>query len=234
MNVEFQSVLNEFLLTLEEVDILLSSAEACIGLEAKYAAYNKSALLLLSGKFENFVEIIAEEYVYLVNNLNLRSSLLPEAMRLHHTFSIIGELQRYKNTSQLAEVKKLLSEIGSIWVSDVSFDHLNIDCKFSYGKHGEKELMDLFSPIGIKDVFSEVEVFIVDEGIGDERTMKRVDFKGVFNSVMNMRNNILHQNASPNLTHGSIREYELIFQGFAKAVIDVMDTQLDALIAAAH
>ena len=232
MNSELQDSLSDFLRTLEEVDILLSSAEECIHEETKYAAYNKSALLLLSGKFENFVETITEQYVFLVNKLNLRSSLLPEEMRLHHTYAIIDKLsKKSKNSSQSDEVKRMLSEIGSIWVSDTNFNQLNIDCKFAYGKHGESELVKLFKPIGIKDVFLEVEVFIPDSNSDDFSAEKRkVDFKGIFNSVMNMRNNILHQDASPSLTDKSIREYKLSFQSFAEAVTNKLDNNLNKLI----
>lgn len=230
MNSELQDALDDFARTLEEVEILLSSAEVCIGEEAKYAAYNKSALLLLSGKFENFAELIAEEYVFLVNKLNLRSSILPEAMRLHHTYSIISKLDKFKNLSQFDEVKKILTEIGSIWVSDINFNQLIIECKFAYGKHGEKELLKLFSPIGMSDVFAEVEVFIPGETIGDEQARKRVDFKGVFNSVINMRNNILHQDATPSLTHESIREYMLVFRDFAESLVNVLNNNLNNLV----
>ena len=232
MNSELQDSLSDFLRTLDEVDILLSSAEECIHEETKYAAYNKSALLLLSGKFENFVETITEQYVFLVNKLNLRSSLLPEEMRLHHTYAIIDKLsKKSKNSSQSDEVKRMLSEIGSIWVSDTNFNQLNIDCKFAYGKHGESELVKLFKPIGIKDVFLEVEVFIPDSNSDDFSAEKRkVDFKGIFNSVMNMRNNILHQDASPSLTDKSIREYKLSFQSFAEAVTNKLDNNLNKLI----
>lgn len=233
MNDQLLDVLNEFLGTLEEVEILLTSAEINIGEEIKYVTYNKSALLLLSGKFENFVELIAEQYVFLVNNLNLRSSLLPEIMRLHHTYSIITKLEKYQSTNQINDAKKVLSQIGTLWVTDHNFNKLEIECKFSYGKHGEKELTKLFSPIGISDVFVEVEVFIPNENLDDEKT-KKVDFKGIFNSVMNMRNNILHQDASPSLTHDSIRKYKLIFANFAEAITTLLDKNLQALIEIAN
>lgn len=238
MNPELQDTLNEFLLTLEEVDILLSSAEKSISEETKYATYNKSALLLLSGKFENFVELVAEEYIFLVNNLNLRSSLLPETIKLNHTYSIIKQLdkqlERGISLDESGTITRLLNEIGQIWVLDAAFNKLNINCKFSYGKHGEKELVKLFSPLGISDIFAEVEVSIPDENIGNEQTQKKVDVKGIFNSVMNMRNNILHQNASPSLTHKSVRDYKFALQGFAEAVCVVLDNKLNLLIDAAN
>lgn len=233
MNPELRGIGIDFLRTLEEVDILLTSAEVEIREEAKYAAYNKSALLLLASKFENFVEIAAEVYVYLVNGLNLRSSLVPESLKLHHTFSMVSKLENYKTkkSDNHTEIKELLGEIGTLWALDAQFNRLNVPCKFNYGKHGEKELVKLFSPIGIKDIFVEVDVYIPDESMGTEGTQKKVDFKGTFNSVVSMRNNILHQNASPNLTHEFIREQKLIFQNFAEALLTVLQGNLEHLLA---
>jgi hypothetical protein len=44
---------------------------------------------------------------------------------------------------------------------------------------------------------------------------KPIDFKGVFNSVTAMRNNILHADASPNLNTNQIREFRRHFENFA-------------------
>jgi hypothetical protein len=229
MNEELQSVQDEFLLSLAEVDILLSSAEACTKDEAKYAAYNKSALLLLSGKFENFVEAVAEEYVFIVNNLNLRSSKIPDVMKLHHSYALLNKLENARKNGQ-DDAKKILEEIGAVWVTNVNFNKLDIECKFNYGKHGEKELKKLFIPIGIDDIFEAVEINFCKENVEDDEKLQKIDFKGVFNSVMNMRNNILHQNASPNLTLDRIREYQGIFKMFAAALVVLLDNYYTQLI----
>jgi hypothetical protein len=233
MNTDLHEILTDFLHTLKEVDVLLSSAEQCVTEEDKYPAFNKSALLLLSGKFENFVEVLTEEYISQVSSLNLRSSIVPEAMKLHHSYAILSKVDSHKNNGKLDEVKQILNEIGEMWTRDTSIGTLNIECKFSYGKHGDKELQKLLAPIGIRDVFADVDVYVVEESIGDEPATKKVDFRGAFNSVVHMRNNILHQNASPSLTHVTVREYKLVFQGFAQALVRVLDNTLDSLIGTA-
>jgi hypothetical protein len=228
MHSDLQAVLDDFLNTLEEVNILLSSAETCLTDNVKYAAYNKSALLLLSGKFENFIESIAEQYVFIVNQLRLPSNLIPEIMRLHHSLAVISKID-VRNSGKLDEIIRIFSELSPIWATNIEFSDLRIECKFAYGKHGENELKKIFIPLGIEDVFVQVEVFIPDENIIDTVTLKKVDFKGIFNSVMGMRNNILHQNASPNLTHESVREYRIVFESFSQKLAQVLDTNINAL-----
>lgn len=229
MHSDLEVVLNDFLNTLKEVDILLEAAESSVSEEIKYAAYNKSALLLLSGKFENFIESIAEQFVFIVNQLKLPSSLIPETMRLHHTLGMLNKIESYKNAGKSDEIKKILSAISPIWITDIEFNELKIECKFAYGKHGENELKKLFIPLGFEDIFIKVEVLIPDENIVDTAALKKIDFKGVFNSVMGMRNNILHQNASPNLNHQTVRDYQIVFKSFSNALVNVLDMEINSL-----
>lgn len=230
MHSDLESVLSDFTSTLKEVSVLLIAAETCVEEEIKYATYNKSALLLLSGKFENFIEVLAEQYLYIVNSLKLRSSLIPKAMRIHHTLGMLDEIMDYRNAGKYDEIIKRFPNLSSLWVVDVEFDELRFECKFNYGKHGESELKQLFSPLGIDDVFSQIDVFIFDENTPDGSSLKKIDFKGVFNSVMWMRNNILHQNASPSLTHISVGEYKIVFENFSKALTDSLDKKLTELM----
>ena len=83
--------------------------------------------------------------------------------------------------------------------------------------------------LGIEDVFLQVEVLIPDENMVDMTALKKIDFKGMFNSVMGMRNNILHQNASPNLTHDTVRKYQIVFESFSKALANVLDANINSL-----
>jgi hypothetical protein len=231
MHADIEAVLQDFLNTLEEVTILVSAAESSVADEVKYAVYNKSALLLLSGKFENYIESVAEQYVFVVNQLNLPANRIPDILRLHHALGILSKVDLYRNNGRADEIKKIFSEVSSIWITELTFNSLKIDCKFTYGKHGENELKKLFVPLGIEDVFVRVKVFVPEENLSDGLlTTREVDFKGVFNSVMGMRNNILHQNASPNLTHTAIKEYQLAFEVFSKALAQELDSYISALL----
>jgi hypothetical protein len=74
----------------------------------------------------------------------------------------------------------------------------------------------LFERIGITDIFVEIKVTEKVETVStDELQVRLVDFRGVFNSVCSMRNNILHQDESPNLNTGEIEQYRQQFESFA-------------------
>ncbi len=228
MNADWESLLTDFIATLREVDILLVSAESSVADEVKHATFNKSALLLLSCKFENFVELLVEQYVYAINTFRLPSDRIPEPLRLHHTFQVLGKIEQQRNSGQIDVVKQAFCDIATLWITSNPFDQLTVDNKFAYGKHGEKELIKLFRPIGINDVFAEIEVNVHDDTSENGADFKRVDFKGMFNSVMNMRNNILHQNATPSLTPGTIRDYKIAFECFSENIVAKLSASLQA------
>lgn len=217
MNIEFDSFA-DFYSSLEEVEVLIESAEANADDERKYVTYNKSAVLLLAGKFENFVESLAEEYIYFVNSFNLRVDYIPQPLRLQHTIKILRKLENFRQSNNVDEILAHITELGSLWGSQQNFGTLSVECKFSYGKHGGKELEKLFANIGIQNIFEQVKVYRIQETLLADNTKLEVDVKTIFNSVTNIRNNILHQDATPNLTIESIKEYKLTLQDFAKAL----------------
>jgi hypothetical protein len=149
-------------------------------------------------------------------------------LKLHHSYKSLEKLNIHINKNDVDEIKKRFYELGTIWVSNDNFGNLDIDCKFAYGKHGENEFRKLFNQLGINDVFQEINVFVPDETLGTD-TKTQIDFRGIFNSVIGMRNNILHQDATPSLTHSDIRKYKTIFQIFAEQLTITLDSQLSGI-----
>jgi hypothetical protein len=178
------------------------------------------------GKFESFVEMFCEIFVFEVNQKNLPSDRIPDVLRIHHTQSKMVKLSQHFDRSEYEEAAKLLTQVGQIWATSNKFGGLSIPSKLSFGKHGEHELVKLFRPIGINDVFEVVEVWTLDE---DAATRTKVDFRGVFNSVTYMRNNILHEDATPTLTHRSIAEQKGIFVQFSESLVEELDRRLSLL-----
>lgn len=231
MNEELFDVLDEFHETLIEVEVLIDSAERDQQDQKRYSTYLKSALLLLSGKFENFVELAADTYVYLLNKNNIVASKIPERIRLKHTYVVLDNIQKKKNIpASERDIIRMLNEIGAIWIqADQPFSNLQLECKFSYGKHGSEELIKLFSVIGIENIFDQVDVMLPDAT--DPNILTKIDFKGTFNSITGMRNNILHQNASPNLTYVDVKNNLLIIKSFSTGLTNLLDSTINALVA---
>ena len=225
MEIEIESI-KHFLSSLEEVEVLIASAEANITNEKKYAAYNKSAILLLTGKFENFAESLAEEYIFFINSFKLSAHEIPQSLRLQHTYRVLRKLDSQKQYNNVKGMMDSFSEISSLWNSEQKFNTLSIECKFSYGKHGEKELEKLFASIGIEKLFEEVKVYETQETLLEDNENVEIDIKGIFNSVTNIRNNILHQDDTPNLTIDSIKRYRSILQDFAQTLASTLTNKL--------
>jgi hypothetical protein len=187
----------DFLESTQEAQLLLELATNNRERERVCSALNKAGLVLLSGKFEAFAESIAEDYVFRINEVCARVSDIPLVLRVQHTLNSIGKIDRLNAFERRDDIAELFGEIGRFWDGGTRPPQLNIDCKFSYGKHGEKELRNLFRIIGVQDVF---ELVGVHPSEAPEVEIGQMDFKGVFNSMTNIRNNILHQDATPTLT----------------------------------
>jgi hypothetical protein len=215
--------------TLAEVDALLALAADNEEDETRYAATNKAAILLLTGKFESFAELLAAEFIYHINALNPSPGAIPLALRLGHTVDAIGELGLLLQHEHKREkaVEKLV-ELGALWGRDDPFVVLNVDCKFSYGAHGEAELRKLFAKIGFDDVFAEVLISEEVESMGASDS-NPVDFRGCFNSVTNLRNNILHHDATAELTWGAVRKHRDTFEQYAEALTRAASERLQAI-----
>jgi hypothetical protein len=216
----------DFISTLTEVQVLLRAAELHERNETEYAAFNKSALLLLASKFENFAESIAEDYIACINSLQLCYELISHELKLRHTFKTLANIENYKLKHKKVDAVSTFTKLGELWSSNSNCTDLNVDCKFSYGKHGEAELSKLFSAIGIDNIFEKIQVIKQQETILDNTPAIEADFKGTFNSVNWIRNNILHQDASPSLTTRMVRDYEEEFKIFARELEKYLNNEL--------
>jgi hypothetical protein len=228
--------LDDYQASLCEVDILCDAAEANQAAAAKYATFNKAALLLIAGKFESFVEAIISEFIYQLNQGKLPSQKIPPSIRLQHTFTLLKDFDKIVNAKhKYPEAEELFAQLGRLWASHESCTYLEITAKFSYGKHGEAELVKLFEKIGVDDIFESVKLTEnVDSVSEDMPVVKTIDFRGKFNSVCAMRNNILHEDATPDLNSEGVREYTRLFKEFAIRLDSYLASNLSAIKANAE
>ena len=210
---------NDFFQSLEEIQTLLVLAEEHSEDEAKLGILLKSALVMLGGKFEAFAEEIAEEFVFEVNSLELKSDAVPLPLKVHHTLGAIKVTDQYKNKDRIVDAEKLFTEIAKLWHENSDAPKLKIECKFNYGKHGENELIKLFWNIGIEDIFDYI---IIEEDhetiLLDNPEKVRIDFRADFNSLVKIRNNILHQDSAPELTLQKIQNWSKLMKMFAETL----------------
>ncbi|MDP8212121.1 MAG: HEPN domain-containing protein [Candidatus Zapsychrus exili] len=214
MKIDFESE-KKFREAVEEVELLTFVAEAYEREELLYVVCNKSALLLLIAKFEAFVVNIICEYIVLINKLNLGTRHIPTALKLKHTFSKIGNVDYLKHPHKTTEAIKIFQDIGLLWIKEKKFNKLQIDSKFSFGKHGSKEIDNLFHETGLHDIFSNIKIYKKTSSALGSSHNEKIDFKGMLNSVVCIRNGIIHEDATPSLTHLDINEYTTRFMQFS-------------------
>jgi hypothetical protein len=223
---------DDFAATLAEVELLLrESDEAAPGGpredERRAAVLNKAALLLLTGKFEAFLETAAEDFLFAVNQVGGATRFVPPRMLAEHSVKAVTGVDSKLSSGDVVGVAAIFAGLAKTWGNVEPCTDLSIACKFNYGKHGESEVIRLFKRFGVDDVFARVPV--IDDSMEryEGQAPSRVDVKGIVNSLTGIRNNILHQDESPTLTADGLRKQSVTLQKFAiglvKALQDVVD-----------
>ncbi|WP_432799925.1 MAE_28990/MAE_18760 family HEPN-like nuclease [Poriferisphaera sp. WC338] len=207
--------------TLQEVEILLAEAEGFDEDRKKLVVLNKAAFLLLVGKFEAYIENLVEEFVFAINSLELRAAHVPERLLAEHSVQIVKNVKDHLNNGKLEKVNSMFIDLSRYWAEIEPCNSLNISNKFSYGKHGEKELIKMFKRCGIESIFDEIVLYDPQEKY-DSNEDSVLDIKGIFNSITNMRNNILHQDETPTLTVGNVKYYKNILVQLAECLEELL------------
>ncbi|WP_353096368.1 HEPN domain-containing protein [Empedobacter brevis] len=178
---------DDFKEAIKEIQVLVENANNFQNDILKYGTFNKASIVLLCGKFESFIESFLEEYCYEITS-NYTNDKLEENIKHHLTDVLITELEKKKNNKN--KRIEIITKFNMLYGSEEILCHdYTIDCKFSYGKHGEGEVKKLLKKFGFED-FVELE--------------ENKEFYKNFNSLNHLRNNILHEDSTPTLTHNDV------------------------------
>lgn len=176
-----------------EIDMLLDYASDNTGDIKRYQTFIKASVVLLSTKFEVFLEDFIDEHsrMFLAGHTNSTISTELKNKYIDTAINLVKETNnRTKKNQYLSMVSKLLINSGE---SISTFSSIRPSTKFSFGKHGQKEIEALFERHGLK-------TFITSEQIHDSLQ--------IMNSLFSIRNNVIHEDASPTLTHQTIKDHE--------------------------
>lgn len=193
----------DFRSNLNEIDILMSYARANQKSVAKYKLFIKTAIVLLCSHFEVFIEAFISEHVDVLKSC-YNSGNMPQFMKdnyIDDTLKLFkSQTAKGKNSRQLKALFKLHDSV-SVKMSELSDLELNL--KFSIGKHGQKEVEHLFVKFGL-DSFVESQSFIKP-------------FK-LINSAIGIRNNIIHEGSAPTLTYEDLVKYKEASRDFVNGL----------------
>lgn len=190
-----------------EVDMLLDYASNNTGNIKQYQMFIKASVVLLSTKFEVFLEEFIDEHsrMVLAGHTNATISTELKNKYIDTAVDMVRETNnRTKKNQYLSMVSKLLTNSGE---SISTFSSIRPSTKFSFGKHGQKEIEALFERHGLK-------TFITSEPIRNSLQ--------IMNSLFSIRNNVIHEDASPTLTHQTINDHKDIIMHF----VDLLENDI--------
>lgn len=179
--------------SMSEIDTILSYASHNTANIEKYQMFNKIAIVLLSTKFEVFIEEFIEEHSMKTINGHTNTTL-PVALRNAYIDTAVEKTDNVKSRADKnSYLQSLLKLMGNDGASISGISNIRPSVKFNYGKHGQKEIEAIFDRHGMG-------AFI--------KSVQPQACLAMLNSLIAIRNNVIHQDASPGLTHQTIKDHK--------------------------
>lgn len=238
MSEKFDS-LEKFNKSLKEVEFLIDKVDKVDKIKLSQEnrnesnIYLKSALILLTAKFEAFLENSILDYISAVNDFNLINTNIPETLKINHASNFLDEtklLEKIKHRPKYSEVCEDLKNLSELFGPSINFNQIKISNKFNYGAHGSNEIEKLFTKIGLDDIFEKILIYKYEITIdSNEKLPTKVDFKNIINRLTDIRNNILHQDNAISFTIKDLNEYCDYFQQFSNELIKLLNEQISRL-----
>jgi len=227
MTASFSSV-EDFNKSLSEVRIILKRAEKSQRNRKEYDICIKSALLFLVAKFEAFLEDLISDYVQIIESKELCPVDLPEVLKLHYADKLINDKFISELRNHKPSVLRTIMRLSKFCMGQEAVNSIDIDKSFDYGKHGQKAINKLFSRIGIENILSTCTIYEMRETLtGSSRVY--IDIAGDINALTNHRNNILHSDITPSVTHQQINTYHKHLMQFSRKAGKVLGLKLYGL-----
>lgn len=179
--------------SMSEIDIILSYAAHNTSNIKKYQMFNKIAIVLLSTKFEVFIEEFIDEHS--MKSISGHTNItFPAALKNAYIDTAVEKTENVKSRGDKNNyLQSLLKLLGNDGVSLSGIGNIRPSIKFNYGKHGQKEIEAMFDRHGMG-------AFI--------KTPPSQACLTMLNSLIAIRNNVIHQDASPGLTHQTIKDHK--------------------------
>lgn len=218
----------DFKVALSEVDIILSYAKRNQRHRERHSIFTKTAVILLVSKFEAFLEDSIKDYVRALENLGLKPEELPDILKLNCLDKLVSERFVSDVRKQRSRVFKTIERMIKTCYGEEEIALIDIDTSFDYGKHGEAAIKKLFSRIGIEDIFQSCQVFEAHETLARTAPLSLpINVAADINALTNIRNRILHGDATPSLTHRQVDDYRRHIIEFSSKIVDKLETEID-------
>ncbi len=192
--------------------------------------YFKVIILLLCAKLEKFVKDSTNEYISSLLSLNLTKEQLPPTFVkevIKNEVQKINEktVERYIENTRCQERSKVFS---LIWDSKYLLKNLEKDdFVVSISNNGTTEFKDTYKKIGFPDIINNLSDYQQETNIGGFVTSTAYSVAEKINKVIKLRHEIIHDDATPNITKTDIDLYVEIFKNFVEQIDMVLTQKLN-------
>jgi len=195
--------------------------------------YYKVIILFLCTKLEKYVVDSAKEYIIGIKNKGIKSKLLPNGLKeliLQNELDKIQKVGIHKYSIG-NEYKNGAVNFSLIWDDSFVISYLDEDDFYiELSKHGTNTINDMYKKIGFDALVEKVPNYEIIDIVAGVSTIVSNSVENILNKIVGMRNNIIHQDATPSITKQDI---ELFIQ-VSKHFVVWIDKYLDKELAKIH
>lgn len=216
---------DEFISNINEVSFLNSKVDGDIQNDK---VLFKSIILLLCAKLEKFVKDSTKEYIKEIINLKLKQDEIPTALIkeiINNEIEKINSvtIENYITKSYNQERAKIFS---IIWDKKFVLNTLNADeFVISISNNGTTAFKNVYKKIGLPNIIQELNDY-KQADLYSETSFSIVDN---IDRVIKLRHEIIHNDATPQITHTEISLYINIFTDFVLQIDKRMTEELQKL-----
>ena len=195
--------------------------------------YFKSIVLLLCAKLEQYVKDSTKEYIDALLEAELTKSTFPEKFIVEIINNELSKIQErgvetYIKNDRCKERARIFS---LIW--DESYKIIGLpkeEFAVSISNNGTTAFTDTYKKIRLPDIIKNLKDYSKNtETMGVSTTITR-SVPDTINKLICMRNNIIHDDATPPITSNEILLYIEIGEDFVKQIDDILVSELQTVI----
>lgn len=222
---------DKFFETIEEVSYLndLSKKEHS---SSKDIIFYKVIILLLCAKIETFVKGSSNEYIDLLISKKLSVSQIPESLKIEIINNEINKINNDGINKYIMTVNnhKRAELLSMIWNPNYKLEKLFDSFSLSISNNGTNAFEDCYKKIGFPKIITDMISYERVDSIGEIETITSHSIKDTINSIISMRHNIIHDDATPTITESDIDLFIAICKDFVIKIDNFLISNLNSLV----
>lgn len=182
----------------------------------------KSIILLLVAKMEKYVKDSAADYFDEIIKKNVKAQELPQKFKNELVMRLASQIENnHINNCNKEEYKKNIKNISIAWDDNVTISNIDVDNKLPMSSHGTTEIENIYKKLGFDNILSTIPDIEILSPLGVTKTL--VSVKDKINSLIGLRHNIIHSDATPSITKEDVNLFINVITNF----VNFIDLKLD-------